>query len=277
MIIDWKEIALNIYNEVASEISEKNMNLSLKVILVWDNEDSKRYIAQKEKWAKHCGIKFELIHLKEDTTEADLIKEIEKLNKDTNITGYLVQMPLPKHIDEQKIISCIAPEKDVDWFHEANYWKVAIWDDSAMKPCTPFWVMEMLKSEGIELNGKNVVVLWRSNIVWKPMALMLINAGATVTVCNSRTKNVNFFTKNADIVITAIGKPEFLKKEMIWEHTIVIDVWFTVVDWKIYWDADFPTITQSGNRITPVPGGVGPMTVAMIMKNLIKAYEIQNR
>lgn len=275
MIIDWREVAQKVYDQVKSEITSKDLKMTLKVILVWDNQDSLRYIAQKKKWAEYCSIAFELIYLPEETSEEDLLNKVNELNNDSKTTWYLVQMPLPKHISEQKVIEAVDPKKDVDGFHQENYWKIAIWDDSGMKPCTPYWVMELLKAYSIDLSWKQAVVLGRSNIVWKPMALMLINSWATVTVCNSKTKNLNFFTKNADIIVSAVGRPEMLKKDMIWEETVVIDVGFTVLDGKIYWDADFKEITNAWNLITPVPGWVWPMTVAMIMKNLIKAHEIQ--
>lgn len=273
--MDWKQIAEEVYEEVKNKIKNQGLKLNLKVILVWNNPNSIRYINQKRKWAEFCWINFELINLGENISQEDLIKKVKELNVDKNTTWYLVQMPLPSHIDEKEVIKNINPLKDVDWFHPENYWNVAIWEEG-LKPCTPFWVMEILNKYWVETKWKNAVVIGRSNIVWKPMALMLINSGATVTVCNSMTKNLNFFTKNADIIISAVWKPLLLTKEMIGEKTVIIDVWFTVIDWEIYWDADFKNITKAGNLITPVPGWVGPMTVAMIMKNLISSHKKQN-
>jgi len=275
MIIDWKKIALEKYNEVKNHIYENKLNINLKVILVWNNPDSIRYIRQKEKWASFCNIWFELIHLEEETTQGKLVEIIEKLNNDSETTWYLVQSPLPRHIDIDEVIEKISPLKDVDGFHQENYWKLAIWKNS-MKACTPFWIMELLDAYDIDPEWKNVTIIWRSNIVWKPLALMMINRGATVTVCNSKTKNLNYFTKTCDILISATWRPQMIKKDMIWEDSIVIDVWFTVLDGKIYGDCDFESITKNWNMITPVPWWVWPMTVAMIMKNLIRAYEIQN-
>ncbi len=274
MIIDWKKIALEIYDELKEKIKNSNKKYSLKAILVWKNSPSLRYIKQKEKWASYVWIDFELLNFADNISEEALLNEIEKLNNDKNTTAFIVQLPLPKHINTQKIINKISYKKDADWFSPINLWKLVLWDKSALMSCTPAWIIELLQRYNIEIEGKNIVVIWRSNIVWKPLANLLINAWATVSICNSKTKNINFYTKNADIIIVATWKKHLLKVDMINKNSVIIDVWFSVLDWKIYWDCDFENIERNWNLITPVPGWVGPMTVAMLMKNTIKAWDI---
>lgn len=286
MIIDWKKIAKEIYEELKLNISEINWNKpKLWAILVWENSPSLRYIKQKKKWAEYVWMDFELKNFPDNVTQEELLDFIEKWNNDKSITWYILQLPIPKNIDETKIINSIDPKKDVDWFHPVNQWKILIWDNTGLAPCTPAWVMWIINSpiipfykgdEHKHLQWKNVVVIWRSNIVWKPVAAMLINAWTTVTVCNSRTQNINDFTKNADIVVCAAWVPWLLKLENINDKTIVIDVWFTVVDWKIFGDADFEEINNNWNLITPVPGGVWRLTVANLLKNTYKAF-LQNK
>lgn len=273
MIIDWRKISKEIYEEIKSHIETSGTKYSLKVVLVGNNQDSLRYVGQKEKWANYVWMNYELVHLEESTTEEELLSIVKKLNKDENTDGFIVQLPLPKHINDDKVIEAIDCKKDIDGFTKDNMWKIVLGENSALAPCTPTWVMELIKKYDIELSGKNAVVIGRSNIVGKPMANMLVNAGATVTVCNSRTKDIKYYTKNADLVIIAIGKPNFLTLDMINDRTAIIDVWFTVVDGKIYGDANFEEIDANGNAITPVPGWVGPMTVACLMKNVIRAKD----
>lgn len=277
MILDWKKIAKDIYEEIKQEVTTLKEKPKLSVILVWDNSSSIRYVNQKEKWANYTWINFELIKLKENISENELIKQISKLNNDELTNGFIVQLPLPKHIDTIKILKLIKPEKDVDWFHPENQWKIVIWDDSGLVPCTPAWVIELIERYKIQISGKNIAMIWASNIVWKPMTNLLINKEATVSVCNSKTKNISDYTKNSDIVITATWVPWLITKDIIWKNTTIIDVWFTIVDWKIYWDADFENILDNWNNITPVPGWVWAMTVAILMKNTLKAYREQNK
>lgn len=274
MIIDWKVIAKKIYDDIKAEINKLDIKPGLWAILVWNNPSSLRYIAQKQKWAEYCWINFELKHLSEDISENELISLLENFNLNKNISWYIVQLPLPKHINEQKIIQTIKPEKDVDWFNEQNQWKVLIWDKSWFVPCTPAWIIEILNSIWEKMQWKIITVVWRSNIVWKPITALLINAWATVISCNSKTPNIEEFTKKSDIVIMAVWKPWLLKNEMIKKDSIIIDVWFTVIDDKIYWDADFETIEKNWNKITPVPGWVWALTVAMLMSNTLKAYNL---
>lgn len=271
MIIDWKKVAKEIYDNLKKEIKNSSKNYSLSAILVWKNSPSLRYIKQKEKWANYVGIEFNLLNFDDNISEKELLEEIEKLNLDEKTTAFMVQLPLPKHINSEKIINSISPKKDADWFHPINLWKLVLWDKKALVSCTPAGIMKLLENYKIELSGKNITVIWRSNIVWKPVANLLINAWATVTICNSKTKNLEFYTKNSDIIIVATWIPHLLKANMINKNSVIIDVWFSVVDWKIIWDADSYNIEKQGNLITPVPGWVWPMTVAMLMKNTVKA------
>jgi methylenetetrahydrofolate dehydrogenase (NADP+)/methenyltetrahydrofolate cyclohydrolase len=231
-----------------------------------------RYVAQKEKWAKYCWIDYDLIHLDENISQDNLEIILKKLNDDDLVSWYIVQLPLPKHIDETKIINLIKPNKDVDWFHPENQGKLLIWDNSWLVPCTPAWIMEILKRQNIDFYGKQAVVVGRSNIVWKPATTLLINSWATVTSCNSKTPDISNYTKHADIVIMAVWRPWLLKADMVKKDAIIIDVWFTIVDWKIYWDCETQDIDKFWAKITPVPGWVWAMTVAMLMKNTLKAF-----
>jgi methylenetetrahydrofolate dehydrogenase (NADP+)/methenyltetrahydrofolate cyclohydrolase len=277
MLLDWKIVAQNIYDDLKTEISSLEKKPKLAVILVWKNPSSIRYVNQKQKWAEYTWIDFELLKFEESIRQEELLKVIDKLNNDKNINWYIVQLPLPKTINEKNIINSISPEKDVDGFHPVNQWKIVIWDDSWLAPCTPTWMIELLNYYKIDIVWKNVVIIWRSNIVWKPIANLLINIGATVTICNSKTKNIEFYTKNADIIITAMWSPKFLTTEKIKSNSIIVDVWFTVIDGKIYWDADFENIIKNWNPITPVPGWVWALTVACLMKNTLKAYKNQKK
>lgn len=277
MIIDWKKIALEKYEEIKKTVKTIDKSLTLLAILVWNNPSSLRYIRQKKKWAEFVWINFVLDHLDENIKEEKLLEKIEQYNKDTKITWIMVQLPLPSHIYSKKVINLINPSKDVDWFNEKNQWKILIWDDSWLVPCTPLWVMEILKSLKIDLSWKIVTVIWKSNIVWKPLTMLLINASATVISCNSKTPDLKQFTKISDIVICAVWKPWLLTLDMINDKTIVIDVWFTVVDDKIYGDAKFEEINNNWNLITPAPGWVGPLTVANLMNNVIKSCKLREQ
>ena len=274
MLIDWKKIAQEIYDKLKEKIKNTSKKITLWAILVWDNPASIRYIKQKKKWADYIWIWFVLKKVPENISENDLIKLIWDFNKSEKITGFIVQLPLPKHINENKIIEAISPEKDVDWFHPINQGKLLIWDNSGFVPCTPAGIMEFFVKENIDFAWKHIVVIWRSNIVWKPITSLLINAWATVISCNSKTPDLKKFTSFADIIIIAAWSPRLLKANMVKHWTIVIDVWFTVIDWKIYWDADTKNIDLMWAKITPVPGWVWAMTVAMLMKNTLKAGKI---
>ena len=274
MIIDWKEIALKIYKDIKNKIEKLKKKPTLWAILVWNNSASLRYIKQKEKWAKYVWIWFNLVSLDESVSENELLEVIKKFNSDNNISWYIIQLPLPKHINTNKIINYIDPRKDVDWFHAKNQWKILIWDNSWLVPSTPAWIMEILSSMKVNLVWKIVTVIWRSNIVWKPTTALIMNAWATVINCNSKTPSIKDFTLKSDIIILAAWSPWLLSADMIKKDSIIIDVWFTIINNKIHWDAMFEEINNLWNKITPVPGWVWALTVAMLMKNTLKASKI---
>jgi len=275
MIIDGKQIAQDIYKDLATKVSEWEWTPKLAAVLVGNNPASLKYIDQKRKNAEKVGIDFELIHVAENISQEDLLQVLNDLNTDADVSGYIVQLPLPQHIDTSLVIESISPEKDVDGFHPVNQGKGIIGDDSGFIPCTPAGVMHILHTLSINLAGKEVSVIGKSNIVGKPLVNLLMNAGATVTSCNSKTKDLKKHTSQADIVILAAGVPKMLTADMISHNTIVIDVGFSIIDGKIYGDADFESIEKNGNLITPVPGGVGRLTVAMLLSNTFKAYKMK--
>ena len=244
----------------------------LAVIMAGDNPASEIYVKNKIKACETAGIYSRTIELDENVTEKDLIEEIEKLNKDDKIDGILVQLPLPAHIDELKIINAISPEKDVDGFHSVNLGKMIIGDKTGFLPCTPYGIMQLLDEYGIDPAGKDTVIIGRSNIVGKPAAILFIEKSATVQVCNTKTKNIKDKIRNADIVIAAVGVPNFIKGEDIKEGAVVIDVGINRVNGKLCGDVDYEEVSEKAGYITPVPGGVGPMTIASLIKNTFKSY-----
>ena len=274
MLINGREIATKIYDNLKLKISKSNKQITLWAILIWDNSASIRYIKQKKKWSDFIWINFVLKRVDINITEDELISLIKDFNKSEKITWFIVQLPLPKHIDENKIIEAISPFKDVDWFHPINQWKLVTWDNSGFLPCTPAWIMEFFTNENIELSWKHITVIWRSNIVWKPITNLLINAWATVISCNSKTPDLKKFTIFSDIVIVAAWTPWLLRASMVKHGSFIIDVGFTVIDWNIYWDAETKNISLAWSKITPVPGWVWALTVAMLMKNTLKAWWI---
>lgn len=235
---------------------------------------SKVYVNNKKKACEYCGINSYEYALPEETTEAELIELINKLNKDDKVSGILCQLPVPKHINEQAIINAISPQKDVDAFHPVNVGKIMTGDYDFV-PCTPAGVMELIKESGIDVTGKECVVVGRSNIVGKPMSMLLLHKNGTVTICHSRTQNLAEKTKKADILVAAVGIPNFIKGDMIKEGAVVIDVGINrIAPKKLVGDVDFESAEPVAAAITPVPGGVGPMTIAMLMKNTLKAAEL---
>ena len=244
----------------------------LAVIMAGDNPASEIYVKNKIKACETAGIYSRTIKLDENVTEKDLIEEIEKLNKDDKIDCILVQLPLPVHIDELKIINAISPEKDVDGFHSVNLGKMIIGDKTGFLPCTPYGIMQLLDEYGIDPAGKDTVIIGRSNIVGKPAAILFIEKSATVQVCNTKTKNTKEKIRNADIVIAAVGVPNFIKGEDIKEGAVVIDVGINRVNGKLCGDVDYEEVSEKAGYITPVPGGVGPMTIASLIKNTFKSY-----
>lgn len=252
---------------------------SLTVILVGENPASLIYVKNKQKRCAEIGIKSDVIRLSKDVSQKELLKIISKLNKDKKVNGILVQLPLPSYIDESSVINAISPEKDVDGFNVVNKGKLAVGDFTGLIPCTPFGILKMLKLYKIKTEGKNVVILGRSNIVGKPMAELMLQNNATVTVCHSRTKNLKAITKNADIIISAMGvKAGMIKASYVKEGCVVVDVAMirNFETNKLAGDVDFKSVSKVASYITPVPGGVGPMTIAMLINNTIKAFLTQN-
>lgn len=276
MILDGKKIK----NQILDELKEKVNNLTVKpklvVIQVGNNEASNVYIKQKNNMCNYIGYDFEHIKLDNDTNEETLLELINNLNNDNRINGILVQLPLPNHINSNKVINTISPVKDVDGLTDINMGMLCHKKDT-LYSCTPYGVMELLDRYNIEVSGKNVVIIGRSDLVGKPMSMMLLNKDATVSICHSKTNNLEDFTKKADILIVAIGKPNFITKDMVSEDTVVIDVGISRTESGLCGDVDFENIKDKAKYITPVPGGVGPMTVAMLGKNILKAYEMQNK
>ena len=245
----------------------------MAVIIVGENPASQVYVRNKTRACEKVGFYSETIKLEENISENDLIKKIEELNENDKIDGILVQLPLPKHIDELKVINSIKPEKDVDGFSNVNVGKMVIGDESGFLSCTPYGIMQLLEGYDIDVDGKDVVVVGRSNIVGKPMAMMLIQKGATVQVCNSRTKDLSKKLKKADIIVVAVGVPRMIKATDVKEGVVVIDVGINRVDGKLCGDVDYEDVAQKASYITPVPGGVGPMTIASLIKNTFISYQ----
>ncbi len=275
VIMDGKALSAKIREQIKSESAEfakeTGITPGLAVILVGDDNASKIYVRNKEKACAEVGFKSEMYLLEENTTEEELLSLVHKLNERDDIHGILVQSPLPKHLDEALVINNISPEKDVDAFHPVNVGKIMIGDYSFL-PCTPAGVMEFLKEYGIDPTGKRCVVVGRSNIVGKPMAMLMLHANATVTVCHSKTRDLADITRQADIIVMAIGKAEFLKADMVKEGAVLIDVGMNRnADGKLTGDAAFEECEKKASFITPVPGGVGPMTITMLMKNTLTA------
>ena len=280
IIIDGKELAKKTRQNLkikCDELKSKGITPKLAVIMVGDNPASKVYVRNKSKACQEVGVEYEEYLLDSNITQKELIDLIKKLNNDKNINGILLQSPIPKHLDINEAFRTIDYHKDVDGFHPMNVGKLTLGQDTFVS-CTPYGVMRMFEEYNIDLCGKNVVILGRSNIVGKPLTQCCLNKNATITVCHSKTQNTKKLTKEADIVISAIGKPKFITEDMIKEGAIVIDVGINRDEnGKIVGDVDFENVKQKASYITPVPGGVGPMTVAMLINNVIKAAKNQNQ
>ncbi len=278
-LIDGKVISAHIKQQVKAQVNALKVNGTepcLAVIIVGDDFASRTYVNNKKRTCEEVGIKSLEFALPAETTQDELLELVEKLNADESVNGILCQLPIPKHIDEKVILNAIRPEKDVDAFHPVNAGHIMI-GDCVLKPCTPAGIMEMLKYEGIDVAGKNCVVIGRSNIVGKPMAMLLLAASGTVTVCHSKTRNLAEITKSADILVAAVGKAKFVTADMVKDGAVVIDVGMNRdEDGKRCGDVDFEAVKDKASHITPVPGGVGLMTVAMLMQNTVTAAEIQN-
>lgn len=276
-LINGKEISAAIRAEIAAETAslkaEKGVTPGLAVIIVGTNPASQVYVRNKHKSSLECGFRSDVYELPEETTQAELNALIDKLNADDAIHGILVQLPLPKHLSEQDIILRIDPKKDVDAFHPANVGRIMIGDYDYL-PCTPAGVMELLHRSGVSVAGKKCVVIGRSNIVGKPMAMLLLHESGTVTVCHSKTANLKEECLMADILVVAIGRADFVTGDMVKEGAVVIDVGMNRrADGKLTGDVDFATVSEKASKITPVPGGVGPMTIAMLLRNTLTAAQ----
>jgi len=279
-LLDGKLVAADTLDKVQHEVKkmkEANINPKLVVILVGDDPASKVYVGSKEKRCKEVGIVSEKISMPETTTTEEIIAKVNELNEDASVSGILVQLPLPKHIEEPLVIRAIDPNKDVDGFGAYNIGKMFLSKDfEVLVPCTPKGIIKILDYYDIELEGMNAVVIGRSNIVGKPMATMMLNRSATVTTCHSRTKDLKKHTLNADLVVAAVGKPKFLTADMIKNEAVVVDVGIHRIDGKLVGDVDFDDVKEKASYMTPVPGGVGPMTVACLMENVVLAAKKQN-
>ena len=291
-LINGKEIAQNLRNDLKKEIDELKIKLGevpgLAVVQVGDVAASSVYVKAKTKNAKEVGIEVIDHHLQAETSQEDLLKLVETLNNQNNVNGILVQLPLPKHINEQIVLDSIHPDKDADGFHPLNVGKLSIAsknNENLLIPCTPYGCLIMLKNLGVKLSGKNALVIGRSNIVGKPMAQLLLKESCTVTIAHSRTNNIEKICKNSDIVIAAVGRPEMVKGSWIKKDAIVIDVGINRIEVeidgeiknKLVGDVDFIESSKNASAITPVPGGVGPMTIACLLRNTTIAFKNKNK
>lgn len=278
-LISGKEVSAKVKAQIHEEtlaVKEKGVTPGLAVVIVGNDPASRVYVNSKKKACAEVGFESFEYALPEETTQEELLGLVEKLNRDSKVNGILVQLPLPKQIDENAVINAINPEKDVDAFHPFNVGKIMI-GDFAYLPCTPAGVMELIDSTGVEISGKSCVVIGRSNIVGKPMAMLLLHRSGTVTICHSKTKNLAEICKGADILVAAVGKAKFVTADMVKDGVVIIDVGMNRLEnGKLCGDVDFENVEKKASYITPVPGGVGPMTIAMLMRNTLTAAKMQN-
>lgn len=273
--IDGKQISAQIKDELKERVEKENLEVTLAVIQVGNDPASTVYVGNKKKACEYIGIRSLAYELPEETPEEELLQLIKELNDRDDVNGILVQLPLPAHMDEDKVIQTISPKKDVDGFHPQSVGALSIGQPGFVS-CTPAGVIQLLKRTGVEIDGKECVIVGRSNIVGKPMALLMLRENATVTVCHSHTKDLKEVTKRADILIVAIGKPKFITKEYVKDGAVVIDVGIhRGADGKLCGDVDYDDVAPITHDITPVPGGVGPMTIAMLMNNCVEAKGLQ--
>ena len=275
MILDGKSLSDKILENIKDEIIQNNFSPSLAVVLVGDDEASKLYVSVKEKVCQKVGIKSVVKRFDKNITENELIREIESLNQDASVHAILVQLPLPNHINKFNVINSISPNKDVDGFTIHNTGCIDMGLEPYCYPCTPKGIIRILKEYNIPIEGKHAVVIGRSDIVGKPLARMLLNLNATVTQCHSKTVNLENYTKQADILISAVGKPKFITSGMVKKGAVVIDVGISRVDGKLFGDVDLENVKNIASYITPVPKGIGPMTIAMLMENTYELYKYQ--
>jgi len=275
IILDGKKVAQEIQKELSSKVEElkgKGITPGLAVIRVGEDPSSLIYVRNKKRKAEEVGIHFEEHTLKENTSQDELIELIARLNSDSRIEGIVLQLPLPDHLDEKRILEKISPDKDVDGFHPLNMGRLLKGEPSFI-PATPRGIVELLDRYKIPLEGKRAVVVGRSDIVGKPLAFLLLARNATVTICHSKTKDLSLITREGDILVAALGKPGFIKEKMVKEGSVIIDVGINRVGNKIVGDVDFEKVKEKASYITPVPGGVGPMTIVMLLKNVLEAAE----
>lgn len=276
--MDGKMVSAKVRGSILEEVNglkDKGVRPGLAVIIVGEDPASKVYVRNKERACEECGFYSEKYALPEETTQEELLGLIDELNHNSRIDGILCQLPVPKHINEQAIIDAISPEKDVDAFHPINVGKIMVGNFDFL-PCTPAGVMQLLEEYDIDPNGKNCVVIGRSNIVGKPMAMLLLHKNGTVTICHSRTKNLKEVCAQADILVAAVGKEDFVTADMVKEGAVVIDVGMNRKDGKLCGDVAFDEVNEKASYLTPVPGGVGPMTITMLMKNTLKAAKLHH-
>lgn len=277
-LLDGKQIAKDYRQGLKDQVEvlkSKGYTPKLSVILVGNDGASQSYVRSKKKAAEKIGMISEIVHLSEDTSEEDVLSELERLNNDDSVSGILVQVPLPKQVSEQKVLEAINPEKDVDGFHPSNIGKLYI-DEQTFVPCTPLGIMEILKHADIDIEGKNAVVIGRSHIVGQPVSKLLLQQNATVTILHSRSKDMASFIKEADIVVSAVGKPELVTKDMVKEGAVIIDVGNTSDEnGKLKGDVAFDEVKEVASAITPVPGGVGPLTITMVLNNTLLAEKMR--
>lgn len=276
--MDGKMVSAKVRGSILEEVNglkDKGVRPGLAVIIVGEDPASKVYVRNKERACEECGFYSEKYALPEETTQEELLGLIDELNHNPRIDGILCQLPVPKHINEQAIIDAISPEKDVDAFHPINVGKIMVGNFDFL-PCTPAGVMQLLEEYDIDPNGKNCVVIGRSNIVGKPMAMLLLHKNGTATICHSRTKNLKEVCAQADILVAAVGKADFVTADMVKEGAVVIDVGMNRKDGKLCGDVAFDEVNEKASYLTPVPGGVGPMTITMLMKNTLKAAKLHH-
>lgn len=273
-ILDGKKLSTKIIDELTAKLSKLDVKPHLVVILVGEDPASELYVGLKKKAAEKIGIKSTVLTYPKDVDEKTLLAEIQKLNNDKEVDAILVQLPLPKHINSTNIIQAISPKKDADGITPENIGRISIGVEPYAYPCTPKGILRLLAEYDIELEGQNVVIAGRSNIVGKPLAQMILNKNATVTICHSYTKNLSDITKTADILISAVGKYKMISKEMIKNNSVIIDVGTSKIGGKTFGDVDFENIFESASYITPVPGGIGPMTIASLMENTYELFKL---
>ena len=276
VLIDGKKVSGQIRNRLAEEVQELNKKTGktpgLATVLVGDDPASAVYVRNKNKICGELGFQSFEQKLSADTSEEQLLQLVGELNSNKDIHGILVQLPLPDQIDSEKILQAIDPKKDVDGFHPVNVGKLVV-GNALLTPCTPTGIIELLDHYDIEISGKHAVIIGRSNIVGKPVSMLLLQRNATITICHSRTQDLEEITRSADIIVAAVGRANFVTEEMVSEGTVVIDVGINRVDGKLTGDVDFEPVSKKASHITPVPGGVGPMTIALLMENTLKAFK----